>query len=448
MSKTLDLISNAVREQKPLVLLLGQHAWANTGHTDTVLESALNRLGKEDELNGGWRALLDTTELAPDFYEWLAERFERKVHPKPLELLGDIPWSAIFTSNLDVTLNKLFSGNGREPEPILTNNEFPRAVRSRARPPLYYLFSRAGVLDPIARPPSDVTELNARRMQHTVQLLNRLLQTTTAVGYILVDGFKPGMDWLRIDDVLGTLANAGVGQVLWFGGMPELTGDSQTDFQTAVKNGQIVVENASLCSTIAQLRAIGHLTDVAPPDSEDAGVVTFGTRNRLETSPELRLKVEAVASIVDDSWTNFLPPLGQESEYSIFRRFHGHLEGPRLLVEGVRRGFAIEREFEEYLINRVRVAVANHSSIDGPIIVKGQSGTGKSVALARVVALIREGKNTAVLYSIGRVPQSEEVSSFCEEAEEAGARSTLIVCDANRDVDLYYDLLEPILITG
>ena len=68
-------------------------------------------------------------------------------------------------------------------------------------------------------------------------------------------------------------------------------------------------------------------------------------------------------------------------------------------------------------------------------------GTGKSVALARVVGRIREEKNTAVLYSVRRIPQAEEVSSFCEVAEESGARSTLIVCDANRDVDSYYDLL-------
>ena len=441
MSTTLDLIGNAVREQKPLVLLLGQNAWSYTGSIDSVLENALIRLGTSEKRDLGWRAILDGTKLTSDFYEWLAERFERRVHPASLELLGYIPWSAIFTSSLDVRLNKLFSGNGREPELILTNDEFPRAVRSRARPPIYHLFSRAGILDPTALPPGDGTELRARRMQHTVQLLNRVLQTATAVGYVLVDGYKPSKDWLTIDDVLGTLANANVGQVLWFGGMPQLAGDDHTDFEAAVRNGQIIVDNSSLSSVIAEMRATGRLTDIALPESDDVGVVTFGPRNRLETSPELRLKVEAVASIVDDSWTGFLPPLGSDSEYSMFRRFHGHLEGPRLLVEGVLRGFAIERDFEELLAEKVRSAVSNHSSVDGPIIVKGQSGTGKSVAMARVVGNVRGEKNTAVLYSIGRVPQSEEVSSFCEAAEEAGARCTLLVCDANRDVDLYYDLL-------
>lgn len=442
MSTVLDTISKAVQDQKPLVLLLGQHAWAGVGGIDTVLDIALNQLDKEHDEFSGWPSLLDGSELTANTFEWLAERFERRVHPTSLDILADIPWSAIFTSSLDPTLNHLFSREGREPEPILTNDEFPRAARSRARPPLYYLFSRAGILDPNALPPRNRTELNAHRMRHTVQLLNRLHQTTTAVGHIAVEGFKPGSDWLRVEDVLGAIAGAGVGQVLWFGGMPKLRGDSLTDFNSAVERGQIIVENASLSSVISELRALGRLPDLLPPESEDVGIISFGPRSRLETTPELRLTTEAVASIVDDSWTpTFLPPLGPESEYSVFRRFHGHLEGPRLLVEGVQRDFAIERNFESSLFKIVKRAVANHASVKGPIVVKGQSGTGKSVALARVVARIRKEKNTAVLYSMGRIPQAEEVSSFCEAAEEAGARSTLIVCDANRDVDSYYDLL-------
>ena len=169
--------------------------------------------------------------------------------------------------------------------------------------------------------------------------------------------------------------------------------------------------------------------------------MTLGEGRRLETTPEQRLKVEAVASIVDDSWTSFLPPFGKDAEYAAFRRFHGDFEGPRLLVEGVRRHFAIERDFEAILHRRVLSALADHASIDAPIIVEGQSGTGKSVALARVVADVRDHKRAAVLYSINRMPQSEEVSSFCEAAEKNGAKATLIVCDINREVDDYHGLL-------
>ena len=74
-------------------------------------------------------------------------------------------------------------------------------------------------------------------------------------------------------------------------------------------------------------------------------------------------------------------------------------------------------------------------------MVSGQSGTGKSVALARIVAAVRTERIAPVLYGVGRIPQVEEISSFCEAAENAGAHATLVVCDANRDVDDYDELL-------
>ena len=440
MTDVLDLVSQAICGETPLVLLLGQHAWAAEGGTDTVLEIALHRQGKAPNDTRAWRALLDTPSMTEDSQEWLAERFERRVQPKAIEALGELPWSAVFTSSLDSTLHRLFSGNGREPETILTSNEFPKAVRSRARPPIYYLFSRAGAHDPVAWTPRNPAELNARRINHAVPMLNRLAETVTPVGYVFVEGYRPGSDWLRIEDLLGTITARGVGRILWFGGNPQIQGDDEIEFHSAVMRGQITIVDASLSSCISDLQVIGRLADITPPTSDDVGTVSLAGRKRLETSPELRLRVEAAASVVDDSWTAFLQPMGPDSDYSLFRRFHGRMEGPRLLVEGVRRSYAIEREFETSLLETVRNAVANHSTLDGPIMVSGQSSTGKSIALARIVARIREEQGAAVLYAVGHIPQAEDVSSFCQTAEEAGARATLIVSDSNRDVDLYFDL--------
>ena len=324
---------------------------------------------------------------------------------------------------------------------VLTANETPPAVRSRARPPLYYLFSRAGEQDPQASPPVSRREFNSRRTAHAVPLLNRVLETATTLGLVVVDGFRSGRDWFRIEDLLGIIGDAAPNQVLWFGGRPRIRDEEADEFDEAVASGRILVVPQRLGTLMAELRALDRLPSFTPPDSEDVGVITLRGSRRLETTPEERLRVEAVASIVDDSWTTFLPPLGKDAKYNTFRRFHGDLEGPRLLVEGIRRNFAIKRDFERKLLRQVSGAIAGHASIKTPIVVEGQSGTGKSVALARTVAYVREKKIAPVLYSIGRIPQSQEVSDFCESAEKAGAKATLIVCDANSDVDQYHDLL-------
>ena len=438
-----DLLISSVEEKRPLVLLLGQDAWADSQHGDALLGVALGKLGLGSELKRhGWSATLGIDPMPAEYYDWLADRFERRVHPESVEILSELPWSAVFTSSIDPTLTKLLSRRGRQAEPILTESEKPRAARSAARPPLYYLFSRAGEQDPNAQPPADRIRLNTRRTRHAVPILNKTLDTATALGTIVVEGFRYGRDWLRFEDLLGALDGASDSQVLWFGGRPDLNEEDAAIFAAMEQARRIVVDPARLGTVTAEMRATGRLSDLTPPDSEDAGIVSFGDGKRLEVAPEERLRVEAVASIVDDSWTpSFLAPLGPDSEYDSFRRFHGDLGGPRLLVEGVRRGFAIERDFERDLFQRVRSALADRSEVQAPIIVEGQSGSGKSVALARIVATVRERKVAPVLYSVGRIPQTEEISSFCQAAERAQAQATLIVCDANRDVDHYDGLL-------
>lgn len=379
--------------------------------------------------------------MPSSFYDWLAERFERRVYPAWLSILQDLPWAAAFTSALDPKLTALFGDRGREAEIVLSATETPRAIRSRMRPPLYYLFGRAGSPDPQLQPPAQRQELNTRRIRHALPILSRVLETATTLGLVIVDGFVSGRDWLTIHDLLGATGSAVPEQVLWFGGKPQLGADDAIDFDAAVSSKRILVDEARLGAAVSELRTTGRLSEFTIVESQETGVVTFQGDRYLETTPEERLRVEAVASIIDDSWTGFLPPLGPDAEYDVFRRFHGDLGGSRLLVEGVRRGFALCRDFEQDLVSRVHAALADHAHLDAPIIVHGQSGTGKSIALARVVVQIREAKLAAVLYANGRVPQPQEVSSFCEEAENAGAEATLIVCDANRDVDPYRDLL-------
>ena len=202
MNTASDLLVAAVEEDRPIVLILGQDAWAEPTVDDSVLVKALERVGRHSAVEHGWSSLLGTETLPPAFYEWLSERFERRVHPAWLSVLGELPVSAAFVSSLDPMLGALLEGRGREPQVVLTASETPPAVRSSARPPIYYLFGRAGSFDPQALPPSNRSELNTRRIVHALPVLSRVLDTATALGLVVIDGFVPGRDWLRIGDVV------------------------------------------------------------------------------------------------------------------------------------------------------------------------------------------------------------------------------------------------------
>ena len=440
MNHAFDLLIDALEEKRPLVLILGQDAWQESGpDDDSVLAKALNHLKRHnDAVERGWRRILGAEPLRPDFYEWLAERFARRVAPDWLFALGEIPWSAVFTSSIDPTLVDLFAKHQR-PETVLTNAETPPAIRSRVRPPLYHLFGHASALDPKARPPLDKSQLNVRRVNDALPLLARTLDAATRLGLVLIDGVVPGRDWLNLDDILGALGGASDSQIIWFNGRTSPLPDEEA-FDAAVDAGRVRVVKDRLCTVVGELLAIDRIADLIEPESDEAGRTTFKDGRSLETSPEERLYVEAVAAIVDDAWTASLTPLGQDAEYAAFRRFHGEPGNARSLVEGVRRGFAIERDYETELQERVLSAIYDHTRLDTPVVLHGQSATGKSIALARVVAKVRETKDAAVLYSSSRIPHPSEIAEFCHSAEEAGAKVTLVVCDTNEDVGLYSDL--------
>ena len=140
--------------------------------------------------------------------------------------------------------------------------------------------------------------------------------------------------------------------------------------------------------------------------------------------------------------------LGRELEFAQFRRFHGQIEDARQAIEGLRRDFAIDRTFERELADRTIRAL--DSRRQDPILIHGQSASGKSVALARLAFRIREqGKYPVLLASrVSRIPAVEELDEFCLRAEEAGAEATLVICDANAPATRYADLLRGFVSRG
>ncbi len=437
-----DMLLESLRAKAPIVLLLGQGAWGAADRPDPVLEVALSKLA-QDASGQSWNQLLSTGTLPAEFYEWLAERFTRRPVPDWLTTVAQLPWSAIFTSSLDQTLQAAFSTPGREPQVVLTSTEIPLVIRSVTRPPLYYLFGRAGASEPKAMPPNGLAAMRSRRSLHVVPMLNRLIDVTTVVGLLVIEGVRVGKDWLADEILLTAIEQMPRGKVLWCGVRAKEYLPS--DFAPLVESGHIVLSEERLPTLIARTEAEGRLGDVADLGGSDrADVVTFRTsagHAQYSPTPDLRIRVESSATIVDDSWTAFQSPLTGEAEYSAFRHFHGDIEGPRAMVSGIRRTFAFERDFEARLFETVTRAIGSHARFPDPITVHGQSGTGKSVALARIVSRLRENQVAPVLYALNRVPAITDIELFCEQVEQLGAASTVVVCDNNAPLFRYRDLL-------
>lgn len=431
-----SILGEALRMGVPVAAVLGQLTGWSDRHPDPVLKLALTKAARPGE---DWKSLLTRDPLPEGFYEWLGERFLHRAPSTELQCIADAALSAVYTSSIDPGLLNLFSTGGRQPEAVLSGDPPPPILRSRRRVPVYYLFGRASAGIAEFVPPGTNQSLSQRRLRHASAMLKTLNETATALGLVVVDGYDPSRDWLRAEDLLAVLGGAPTGGVLWCGREPEFSGDDAETYNSLVSEGVVVRDGRSLARLLATLRASGQ--DIEQERWDEPGIISFSDGKQLITTARLRLSTQATAAIVDDGWLGFLPPLTDDAGRSAFAAFHSVPASPLGLIEGLRRGFAITREFEEQLSKRVNRAIAQHHQEMGAIILHGQSGVGKSIALGRLALAIRENRSAAVLFAYNRLPQATDVADFLAEVDKMGG-VTVLIADSTSFYQRYDDLLQ------
>ncbi len=152
------------------------------------------------------------------------------------------------------------------------------------------------------------------------------------------------------------------------------------------------------------------------------------------------VKLSTFATLLNEDELNkvYVPPQYVESYFSMF------LEQSASSPEwyGYKEGFNLLRIYEEELFAKTLAGLANPSAIgkeNAPICLKGESGSGKSVAVANLAYRIYTQKQYPVIYINGRTLKTLEADSenlnILEdilrllESEEMKARCTLIVWD-------------------
>ena len=199
-----------------------------------------------------------------------------------------------------------------------------------------------------------------------------------------------------------------------------------------IKQGSLIPTTTTLASAITRLELRGVLDVARSAAPDDPGLVSIVRGPPLDITPALRLRVEASAAIVDDAWTEEPEPMAKSELDDAFCRFHGTPGNFRLLMEGVSRGFAVEREFEQTLWKTVKSKLKRLGQPDSDdiVVLHGQSGTGKTIALARLTRKIRRELRLPVVVATNRIPNHPDIEAFCLESERMGAAATVLICDS------------------
>ena len=425
----------------PAVLFLGQGYLSLETGADSYLHEILRKFGPAGLEEESYFSLLDGTMAnSPDVsLAWMDERCRRLSTPDWLNSVSRYAWSAVYSSAFDSIWQNTFRSEWREVHPILVEKYRSGDPRNRHRLHCTFLYGCVNRTSEDDRPPLSRFEWGKRR-QVAVALARRLPDDVTPLGTLVIEGYCGEGDWLAPEDFYPIVDRFNAGQVHLFTATRAVR--ENAFFKELEKLGKVTLHEESLAATLAAAEAEGFLRMGAPPD-EAEGSYRVPLADHILTVPrELWNRVLRSATVLDESLLAPPPPISEDARYQEFRSFLAASDA-KPQWEAHARGFAFSRDFERNLGRMVQESLALRQLPDSPIILHGQTGVGKSIALGSLAFETLKLRKYLVLFIEKRVqkPVHADVDAFCQWAEDSGARATLIVWDGRDAREDYSDLL-------
>ena len=413
-----SLLSRLV--QGPSMLLLGQ-ALDGTDGTDTAGPTLplISRLGRD----------------ANSAYQ----RFDRDIRsrPEPQWLLdiAQYPWNGVFTSRIDSGLAEIFNCDWRRVIPT-AEAQLGRHPRSSTELQVRYLFGGIGLPEDERPPVGEMEEAETRA--RVSEILNTLADTlVTPRGVIIIEGYGPG-DWLTPRDLFTFATRLQAGQAHLFSATEQLL-DNQF-IRGTIERGVLVAHADSFSSILAELEESGRFQrSAAGRGAAGQRIIPVGD-SFMQVDVSIWNRVISAARPID---TELLEPFTASSsttKYQRFRTFLGAAEGVPPW-KAVASGYNMRRDFEDALSRRVREILGELSQPE-PVIVAGQTATGKTIALCDLALQVARSGEAAVLHRSrrGDRPTLADIDSYASWVEEDLGVPTLFIWDGMANIDEYYTL--------
>ena len=426
--------------QRPAFLFLGQdHLRLETG-TDPFLEQVLGKYVAELGPCTDYSQILDgeAKESVESALAWMHQRCERFSIPAWLETVAKFPWSGVYTSAIDAIWPRAFRTEWRELQPLLEDKYRPSNPRNRSRLVCTFLFGNVERSEIDERPP--LTRIEWLKRKHVaVRLMGRLPELVTPLGILLIEGYAGERDWLSPEDLLPIVDDLNSGQTHIFSATDELT--RNICISELLRADRIVLHTESLASFLLRGQEAGFIALGERPEEFGRQILL---NERTVTIPlDIWNQVSRSAMILDDMILAPPSTLSKEKRYREFRDFLAE-SSTKPVWSGYKRGFAYSRDFESKLQAAVERKMKSKELQDEPVILFGQTGTGKTVALGSLAYEICRQRQSPVLFieRKSRRPVNSDIDAFCKWAEDCGTSSTVVIWDGMMKIEEYYSLLK------
>lgn len=366
-------------------------------------------------------------------------RYDQRLHSEPvpawLAEIAEFPWNGVFTSRIDSMLVDIFSCDWRRVVPT-AQAQVGRHPRSATELQIRYLFGGVGLPED-ERPPVDVIQ-EVEIRSRAADILNALADTLiTPRGVMVIDGYRL-TDWLTPQQLFTCVSRLQAGQAHLFSASDDLR--ENQFIRAAMDRGLLFAHVEHFGELLSELEAAGRFhRSAAGQRAAGHRLIPVGD-GFADVEVNLWNRVIGSARPID---TDLLSPFTSASSamrYQRFRTFLGADEGAPPW-KAVASGYNLRRDFEDVLLRRVHLSL-DEMSLPEPIVVAGQTATGKTIALCGLALDVARSGQAVVLHRSrrGDRPTLADIDAFASWADEYHGVPTLFVWDGMVNIDEYYTL--------
>ena len=408
----------------PRFLILGQ---SQEVHSLTAPPSDSTWFFPEELRTAAANSMTEDPRRDLEKYDQLAQRFQPPSHFKQI---AEIPWNTVFTTQIDSTLSTCLEADWRRVVPAASGDT--RSSRSTTELQLRYLFGGLSLPND-ERPPTSEIEWVEWKQKASETLDPKLV---TPKGTVFIEDWSL-CDWLSAQDLYNFANRLGPGQLHLF----SATADAiENSFIAALINRQLVTPHIETLNEFLEAGIqSGLLQDFATSSTAGSHLIPVGN-SFVPIDVAIWNRIIGTARPVD---LDLLQPFEHATTaltYRRFRTFLGSSEGAppwRAIASGMK----LPRTYEKLLLKKVEAALNDPDDI-APIILQGQTATGKSLALTWLAQMLARSGKAAVLHQSRRHdrPNASEIEAYNLWVEGATGLKTVLIWDGMVNADDYFAL--------
>jgi hypothetical protein len=442
-----DLIDKIFSD--PAFLFMGQDYLRLEGDQDLFLESVINKYGREQEFNKvNYDVLfdIDIDKNVESSLSWMYKLSNRLTPPKSIELIAELPWSTILTTSINGILESSLTNEWRLPQPVYDSEKGVFEPRNRNELHIFYLFGSTSQNESKRRPPLNLFE-KQERINGAVHRLNNIKEIITPAGKLYIDGYDPLNDWLNFQQFYGVLATLKKEQVYFFSFKEEYLSDS---FIRDLVDKNIIVPYPESLGELLRQNEEYLIERLNNYDGENYyGRWLRINKSKKQLPRDLKNRIQKSGVVLDESLliTQDLQDIGER--YVEFKNFLSNVNNYPYW-RGYHLGLAFQRDFIKKIFSLAKKHIEKNSQVSEPIIVYGQSSSGKTIGLGSIGYQFAIKESYPVIYiprGYQRVNEFD-IDAFCEWAEINGANYTFVIYDGMVDEEKYFHLLNKLNARG